>query len=173
MPPSPPECIPFRSSHAPYFAMLGPGQNWRNLPVEEQKRAMGAAFLSGGGKSGFYRRLAWDKPSPTLLTSPCMPATALAHPTENRPLSIQEYKRIQTFPDYFKIAGNLVAQYRQLGNAVPVVFGKCIGLHLIQFYTNPSFFESFGCPEEGYSRYKHTSEHDWPQPPKKRRKKNI
>ena len=32
-----------------------------------------------------------------------MPATDLAHPELNRPLSIQEYKRIQEFPDDWKL----------------------------------------------------------------------
>jgi DNA (cytosine-5)-methyltransferase 1 len=34
-----------------------------------------------------------------------MPATDLAHPEEDRPLSIEEYKRIQEFPDDWIIAG--------------------------------------------------------------------
>ena len=34
-----------------------------------------------------------------------MPATDLGHPVEDRPLSIQEYKRIQEFPDNWKLSG--------------------------------------------------------------------
>ncbi len=47
-------------------------------------------------KQGQYWR---HLPAPTLVTHPAMPATDLAHPVENRPLSIEEYKRIQEFPD--------------------------------------------------------------------------
>ena len=79
------------------------------------------------------RRLAWDKPSPTLLTAPNMPATLLAHPEENRCLSIEEYKRIQTFPDDFVLCGSLAQQYKQIGNAVPVEFARAIGEHLAQW----------------------------------------
>jgi DNA (cytosine-5)-methyltransferase 1 len=67
----------------------------------------------------FLRRLDWNKPSPTLVTSPTMPATDLAHPEEDRPLSVAEYARIQQFPDHWKFAGKLVDQYKQIGNAVP------------------------------------------------------
>lgn len=58
---------------------------------------MGKAYKLGGGKTGFYRRIAWDRPSPTLVTSPTMPATDLCHPKELRPLSVEEYKRVQGF----------------------------------------------------------------------------
>jgi len=94
-----------------YYRILKPGQNWRNLPESLQREAMGKSFFSGGGKTGFLRRLDWNKPSPTLVTHPAMPATDLAHPEEDRPLSIQEYKRIQEFPDDWELAGPLIQQY--------------------------------------------------------------
>ena len=87
---------------------------------------MGGAFKSGGGKVGFYRRLSWNKPSPTLLTSPTQKATLLAHPEQNRPLSIKEYARIQGFPDTFKFSGSTADKYRQIGNAVPVALSTAI-----------------------------------------------
>lgn len=77
------------------------------------------------------RRLAWDQPSPTLVTDPTMPATDLAHPVEDRPLSVQEYKRIQEFPDNWIIFGAIKEQYRQIGNAVPVSLGYAIGKEIV------------------------------------------
>lgn len=127
------EYVQFSDKHLRYFKLLGPGQNWRNLPIALLEDAMGNALYSGGGRVGFYRRLAWDKPSPTLVTCPTMPATHLCHPTEDRPLSIEEYARIQTFPDDWKFLGTTKDKYRQIGNAVPVQFGKVIGEHLIAF----------------------------------------
>ncbi|MFX8535397.1 DNA cytosine methyltransferase, partial [Acinetobacter baumannii] len=59
-----------------------------------------------------------------------MPATLLAHPTENRPLSIEEYKRLQGFPDDWEVAGGIAHQYRQIGNAVPVWLGDAIARHI-------------------------------------------
>lgn len=106
-----------------YYRMLKAGQNWRNLPEDVQKEAMGASWYAGGGKTGFYRRLAWDKPAPTLVTHPAMPATDLGHPVEDRPLSIQEYMRIQEFPDDYKICGSLTDKYRQVGKCRPCESG--------------------------------------------------
>lgn len=130
---SPGSHVTFPKHRLKYFEMLKAGQNWRNLPDRIRREAMGASWNAGGGKTGFYRRLAWDKPSPTLVTRPNMPATALCHPTELRPLSVREYARIQTFPDSHLFAGNLDDQYRQIGNAVPPSFGHCIGKHLDDF----------------------------------------
>lgn len=56
-----------------------------------------------------------------------MPATDLCHPKELRPLSVEEYKRVQGFPDDWWIAGSIHDQYRQIGNAVPVSLGEAIG----------------------------------------------
>ena len=107
--------------------MLQEGQHWNSLPKDLQRDALGKAYDLGGGKTGFYRRIAFNRPCPTLVTSPTMPATDLCHPTENRPLSVEEYKRVQGFPDDWWIAGSISDQYRQIGNAVPVMLGAAIG----------------------------------------------
>jgi len=104
-----------------------PGGNWKSLRPADRKRAMGNANLKSGGLTPFYRRLSWDKPCPTLLTSPTQRATPLCHPDVTRPLSIKEYQRIQGFPDDWKLAGSIAQQYRQLGNAVPVELARFIG----------------------------------------------
>lgn len=126
------EHLPLRPGQARFLEMLGPGQNWRDLPGELQREALGGAFESRGGRTGFLRRLAWDEPSPTLVTSPTMPATLLAHPVELRPLSVEEYKRLQGFPDDWAIEGTTAQKYRQLGNAVPVELARALGEHLLE-----------------------------------------
>jgi len=98
-----------------------------------QQTAMGASWFAGGGKTGFYRRLSWGKPSPTLVTRPTMPATDLCHPEKLRPLSVEEYAAIQTFPKSHIVCGKLDDQYRQIGNAVPCQFGEAIARHLVNF----------------------------------------
>jgi DNA (cytosine-5)-methyltransferase 1 len=123
----------FPESRLKYYEMLTAGQNWRNLPPRLQKSAMGNSWYAGGGKTGFYRRLAWNKPSPTLVTRPTMKATDLCHPDELRPLAVEEYSAIQTFPPDFSFEGRIDDQYRQIGNAVPCLFGQAIGKHLIEF----------------------------------------
>lgn len=146
--------IPFPEKRLKYYRLLGPGQNWRNLPEDLQKDALGGSYDLGGGKTGFYRRLAWDKPSATLVTHPAMPATDLGHPEEDRPLSVQEYKRIQQFPDDWEIQGPLQQQYKQIGNAVPVGLGYAIGRTIVGHSTDNPLPN---IPGFRYSRYKTTS----------------
>lgn len=148
----------FRKGRERFFEKICAGGNWRSLSEDLQKEALGKAYESSGGRVGFCRRLALDQPSPTLVTSPTMPATELGHPTECRPLSINEYKRLQTFPDDWIVCGSLAAQYRQIGNAVPVLFGKAIGEHLIAVSD-----ESYSAPVSvsAKSRYRNTDERSW------------
>jgi DNA (cytosine-5)-methyltransferase 1 len=150
--------INFPEKRLKYYRLLKAGQNWRDLPLELQKEALGKSFYAGGGKTGFLRRLAWDKPSPTLVTHPAMPATDLAHPEQDRPLSIEEYKKIQEFPQSWKLEGPLLEQYKQIGNAVPVSLGYAVGKlikNLIEGKKVPNI-EGFE-----YSRYKNTSDREW------------
>lgn len=155
-----PSCnhLTFPEKRLRFYRLLSEGQNWKNLSDKLQREALGKSYFSGGGKTGFFRRLAWDKPAPTLVTHPAMPATDLAHPKENRPLSIEEYKRVQQFPDNWKIQGPLIQQYKQVGNAVPIGLGKAVGIlarRIIRDNHIPEF------PGFKYSRYNYTSHTDW------------
>ncbi|MBW3587189.1 MAG: DNA cytosine methyltransferase, partial [Cyanobacteria bacterium 0813] len=129
---SQPEFVPYSENRLKYLRLLTAGQNWRHLPSELQQEAMGGAYKSEGGKVGFYRRLAWDKPSPTVTTSPHQKATDMCHPEELRPLSVRECARIQTFPDDWVFYGSTASKYRQIGNAVPILLGEAIGKYLCQ-----------------------------------------
>jgi len=151
----------FDEERLKFYKMLKEGQYWKHLPTSElQIEALGKSYFSGGGKTGFYRRLAWDRPSPTLVTSPTMPATDLAHPEKDRPLSIEEYKRLQQLPDEWKLAGNIVAQYKQVGNAVPVGLGEALGKTLVNHLNGvkPDKTKFINFP---FSRYKNTNDEDW------------
>jgi len=150
--------IKFPEKRLKYYRMLKAGQNWRDLSEEMQKEALGKSYHLGGGKTGFFRRLDWDKPSPTLVTHPAMPATDLSHPEEDRPLSVQEYKRIQEFPDKWEIKGNLVNRYKQIGNAVPVSVGEAIGRLILELKKDQV---SENLPNFKYSRYLKTSHQEF------------
>jgi len=141
-----------------YYRILQEGQYWKNLPVEMQKEAMGNSFYLGGGKTGFYRRLSYSKPSPTLVTHPAMPATDLAHPVKDRPLSVEEYSCIQEFPSSWVICGSLLDQYRQIGNAVPIALGAAIGKTILAHMNGKKTQNIYGFP---YSRYKFTDDISW------------
>ncbi|MEA5517310.1 DNA cytosine methyltransferase [Nodularia sp. UHCC 0506] len=125
-----PEFISYSESRLKYLRLLEAGQNWRHLPEELKKEAMGGAYESGGGKVGFYRRLSWDKPSPTITTSPHQKATDMCHPVELRSLTVSESAKIQTFPDDWIFYGSISSKYKQIGNAVPVLLAKEIGDYL-------------------------------------------
>ncbi|OUC14909.1 MAG: modification methylase SinI [Alkalinema sp. CACIAM 70d] len=150
--------VKFPEKRLKYYRLLKPGQYWRDLPEVLHQEALGASYHTGGGKTGFYRRLAWDKPAPTLVTHPAMPATDLAHPEEDRPLSIEEYKRIQEFPDDWTIAGTLLDQYRQVGNAVPCSLGRAIARMLLTHLKGET---PIVYPDFPYSRYHKTDDVSW------------
>lgn len=150
--------LTFPEKRLRYYRMLSEGQNWRDLPEKLQREALGKSFFSGGGKTGFLRRIAWDKPVPTLVTHPAMPATDLAHPTAMRPLSVEEYKRVQEFPDDWQLAGPLIQQYKQIGNAVPGSLGLAIGTLIRNLLEQ----RDVSAPVDfSYSRYRNTSDVDW------------
>jgi DNA (cytosine-5)-methyltransferase 1 len=119
---------------------------------------MGKSYYSGGGKTGFLRRLYWDRPSYTLVTHPAMPATDLGHPEEDRPLSVQEYKRLQEFPDDWVVCGSVLEQYKQIGNAVPISLGRAIGRAIAAHISGRKVKTIVAFP---YSRYNNTSHLDW------------
>lgn len=150
--------LSFPEKRLKFYRMLSEGQNWRYLPKELHPEALGNAFFAGGGKTGFLRRLSWDKPSYTVVTHPAMPATDLAHPIEDRPLSIEEYKRVQEFADKWELAGSLTEQYKQVGNAVPASLGVAIGKLIRKLINKEDVKEITGF---NYSRYKNTSDREW------------
>lgn len=115
---------------AAYFALIPPGGTWRNLPLELQKKGLGPAFESGGGKTGFFRRLDYDGLSPTVTTKPNRKGSAMCHPEFVRPISVRECARLQGFPDDWIIEGPMNQQYQQIGNAVPTYLGKAVGEQL-------------------------------------------
>ncbi len=124
---NPGECGSFTPERMKYLRMVPEGGNWHDLPKELIPEAMGGAFESGGGKVGFYRRLSYSQPSPTITTAPAQKATMLCHPTKDRPLSVREYARLQQFPENWHFVGTTAAKYKQIGNAVPVGLAKAIG----------------------------------------------
>ena len=126
-----PEYYRFCPAKERYLRLIPEGGNWRQLPEELKSEALGRAFHSWGGRSGFFRRLSRERPSPALTTRPDSKATTLCHPTELRPLTVGEYARIQQFPDDWIFEGKVRKKYQQVGNAVPIGLGTAIGNELI------------------------------------------
>jgi DNA (cytosine-5)-methyltransferase 1 len=107
--------------------MVPPGGCWRDLPDDIAKLYMKKSYYLGGGRTGMARRLSMDEPSLTLTTSPQQMQTERCHPIEIRPFTIREYARIQSFPDYWNFEGTVNEQYKQIGNAVPVLLAYELG----------------------------------------------
>ena len=123
---------------AKFFALVPPGGTWRNLPKDLQEEALGpAAYAAGGGKTGFFRRLSWDAPAPTITGRSNRKASAICHPDVVRPLSVRESARLQGFPDDWAFSGSMSSQYMQVGNAVPVHLAAAVGAALSNHLAGP------------------------------------
>lgn len=81
-----------------------------------------------------YGRMTWDKPAPTITTKFFSISNGrFAHPDENRAISLREGATLQTFPITFKFISNKMATIsRMIGNAVPPIYAKQIGLTIIK-----------------------------------------
>ena len=109
-----------------YLEHVPEGGCWKDIPAELQEEAIGRAYESSGGRTGFLRRLSRRRPSPTLVDSPITRAACLCHPTETRPLTVGEYLVLQGFPIDWKVKGPLSAQYRLIGQATPVPLARAV-----------------------------------------------
>ena len=132
-----PEYQKYSAERARWFDLIPPGGNWRHLrdaySPELAAEALGGAWESSGGKVGFFRRLAWGRPAPTLVTSPIQKATGFCHPEALRPLTVREYARVQEFPDGYPFQGGVSKKYMQVGNAVPLSLAEAAGRALLKF----------------------------------------
>ena len=97
-----------------------------------------------------------DQPSHTLTTLP----DDLIHYSEARILTVREYARLQSIPDWFQFRGAYTTggdrrvrecpRYTQAGNAVPPFLGEVIGTFLTglhdQFLRSSPFVQPFNSP---------------------------
>jgi DNA (cytosine-5)-methyltransferase 1 len=85
-------------------------------------------------KSGYnttYKRIKWDEPCSAIGTTFAMiSGSRNVHPNNTRSLTIREALRVQTFPDNFKLLGNLGQIRTAIGNAVPPLFAEVIAKHI-------------------------------------------
>lgn len=124
--------------------------------VQERFQAM----IDNGGKipehmrtKKFAQRLLpkhWGNHGPTITA--CSLPDDFVHVSQARTLTVREWARLQTFPDWYQFAGKRttgglrragnprennfereVPKYTQIGNAVPVHLGEELGKHLKKF----------------------------------------
>ena len=152
---------PLSERKSQVYAQIPPGGNWRDLSDDMQRATMGAAYHAEGGKSGWWRRLSWDAPAPTILGMPDHSSTALIHPDEIRCLSVNECAAIQTFPLGTRFAGSPRSQYQQIGNAVPPLLGARLGEHLAAFIGGERSPEPSPPPWRKVSANRRIGTHGW------------
>lgn len=93
-----------RKDEKPFVNKIPPGGNWRDLPEEDQKKFLGKAFTSGGGRTGFLRKVEFDKPAYTLTS--CMLGKNNAQILDNR----DKYSDIKNHNNYY--SGDFSPRYK-------------------------------------------------------------
>ena len=74
-----------------------------------------------------------DRPSGTVLVgSKAGGGRPFIHPFEPRHLTVREAARLQSFPDWYVFKGTDTWQYRAVGNAVPPLLTKAMGLQIAE-----------------------------------------
>jgi DNA (cytosine-5)-methyltransferase 1 len=114
---------------------MRPGQTMRDLPeslwhASYRRRAYrrvcdGTPTERRGGAPAGLRRLRGDEPSRAITSAA---VREFVHPVEDRPLTLREAARLQTFPDEFTFCGSRSDSQTLVGNAVPPVFANSIGI---------------------------------------------
>ena len=86
----------------------------------------GKSLYSGYGDA--WKKCPWNEPSCTIKENH---GGVNLHPKLPRVLTAREMARLQSFPDDFIFEGNKSKQLIQIGNAVPPLLGKAIGLAVL------------------------------------------
>ncbi len=129
------------------------GGNWQNIPDTIPSQRL-EQIRRSGGRTTYYGRLEFDKPSYTITTyfnrlgNGCN-----LHPTQDRIISTREGARLQSFKDSFVFYGSKTSQYKQIGNAVPPLLARAIAESLKDHLKNLTFVDLFagaGGMSEGF-----------------------
>lgn len=108
---------------------IKPGGNWTDIPYDLLPKGMQKARKSDHTMR--YGRVHPNGLASTILTK-CDPHWgAYFHYSQDRSFTVREAARIQSFPDHYVFYGNTAEQFAQVGNAVPPLLAKAIGLSII------------------------------------------
>ena len=127
---------PLSPQAASLAAHIGQGQGLRSAPVDVLPERFKKMRTIANGQlrrdcTTLYYRLDPNKPSYTITCNYKNVASGpFLHPYENRAISHREAARCQSFPDHYQFLGSSFP--RQIGNAVPPLLAKAIGVHLMK-----------------------------------------
>lgn len=120
---------------------LKPGQTMKHLPKHLQhesfKRRANRRVMDGtptekrGGAPSGLKRLIADEPCLTITGAS---TREFIHFAFDRPLTIRECARIQTFPDCFEFCGTATQKIQQIGNAIPPMLAKIFAEYINEEY---------------------------------------
>jgi DNA (cytosine-5)-methyltransferase 1 len=87
-----------------------------------------------------FQRLALNSLAPTLragtgATHGSFTAARPIHPTQARCITVREAARLQSFPDWFEFNQTQWHGFRQVGNSVPPLFSRVVGLSVYRALT--------------------------------------
>lgn len=115
-----------RAVSDPRYRAIPQGGARRDLPPDLQLRC----WQQTRGYSDVLGRLVWDRPATTVRTAFFRPEKGrFLHPVADRPITVREAARLQSFPDTFDFpeSTSLESVGRQVGNAVPALVARAIG----------------------------------------------
>jgi DNA (cytosine-5)-methyltransferase 1 len=123
----------FAVGHREYFIeMLSYIPQGKSALDPEVQKIMPKKLRPTSGFKNSYQRIVGDAPSPTITRNFTTPSSAnCIHPNQDRALSIREGARCQSFPDWFYFLGTTDEKRLQIGNAVPPLLGKAIGISIL------------------------------------------
>lgn len=111
------------------LCLVPPGDNY--LFFTEKRGSKNPLFKWKSRYWTFLLKLTPDRPSWTIQAS--FSNNQGPFHWRNRFLRIEEIKRIQTFDDSYKLYGDTKEQWRQVGNAVPVLLAQVIATQLNKY----------------------------------------
>lgn len=110
---------------------LGPGQGAKSIGKKEATRPGGHwGYLQGGFVADP------NLPARTVTASSQQDWVMLPDKSHRR-LCPRECAAIQTFPEHWNFVGNRASQYRQIGNAVPPLLARHLGVSLLNMLEGP------------------------------------
>jgi DNA (cytosine-5)-methyltransferase 1 len=89
-----------------------------------------------------YTRQHRDQLCSTIVAHLKKDGLMFIHPTQTRSLTPREAARVQSFPDTFEFPQERTRSYAEIGNAVPPLVGKAVGLAVKEYLAQPDMSDA-------------------------------